>query len=438
MITVMKPNAMRVLVLAPTTPDEDRITDFSFLDEEIEGLVRAGVEPYVLTPGLDRPEWAGSVHILPVSRENIWAQRMEALALMARHRALLPPGCLRNPSGCIHRVRMEVSIANAVQAHDIDVIHNHFGPFLGLGGVLARAETGVPLVATFRGMDLLSDESIDYGLRMNPSYSAACQALLKFADMTTYASDFMRKEGIRLGADPSRAITIRKGVDLNHFGVARDRATLRAEVGVDRPMILAVGGLIPRKGMDTIIRALAPLKDTHDFTLVVCGKGPERPALERLAGQLGMQDRITFRGYVPRKEIPRYFAACDVFVLASRIEAAGNVILEAMAAGRPVITTDSGGPPEYVRDQQTGYIVPVDDHDVLAERLRLLLDDPALQDELGTAGRKLACEEHQYGRMIQEFVGAYRKAGAGRGHGNGVVHRGASEPQMGETPPIGR
>lgn len=414
--TEMKQNAMRVLVLAPTTPTREQITEFSFLDEEIRGLARAGVEPYILTPGLERPEWAGSVRVLPGSRENIWTQRLDALALMTRHRALLPPGCLRNPVGCIHRVRMEGLVAKAVQAHDIDVIHNHFGPFVGLGGVLARAETGVPLVATFRGMDLLADESIGYGLRLNRFYSAACHTLLKFADTTTYASDFMRAEGVRLGADPSRAITIRKGVDLDHFHPVRDRSGLRAELGEDRPMILTVAGLIRRKGIDTIIRALAPLKDAHDFTLVICGHGPEKKALEELARELGIQDRIAFKGHVPREEIPRYFAACDIFVLASRIEAAGNVILEAMAAGRPVITTDSGGPPEYVRDECTGYVVPVDDHEALATRLQVLLENPEHQDELGAAGRNLVCEEHRYERLIHEFVAVYREAGADGAH----------------------
>ena len=403
---------MRVLVLAPPRTTPEAITEFSFLDEEILGLARAGAEPHVFAPDLKRSEMMGPVRLLPFSREDVWRQRLESFALIRRNRALVPTCLIRHPAGLIHRARVEGIVARAVKAHEIDVVHDHFGPFLGFGGAIARAETGVPLVATFRGMDLLIDESLDYGLRVDPSYAAACQTLLKTADVTTYASDFMRGEGIRLGARPSRAITIRKGVDLDHFHVARDRSALRAELGIDGPMILTVAGLIRRKGIDTVIRAVARLRDAQDFTLVVCGRGSEQRELEALAGRLGIQDRVLFKGQVPREEIPNYFAACDVFVLASRIEAAGNVILEAMAAGRPVVVTDSGGPPEYVRDRHTGYVVPVDDHEALGEKLRHLLEDPGLQDRMGAAGRTLVREKHRYQRLIQDFMTAYERAGA--------------------------
>jgi len=354
----------------------------------------------------------GSVRLLPIPRDQIWRKRVRSLGLMARYRSLIPAVCLREVSNCVHRVRVEDAVRQAVVEHDIDVINSHFGPFVGFGGLLARAETGVPLVATFRGMDLLKEDALNYGLRRSEFYDAALEALAEGADVTTYASDFMRDAGIRIGADPATAITIRKGVDLDHFFVASDRAALRAELGVERPMILTVAGLIRRKGVDTLIRALARLRESHDFTLVVCGKGPQASALRDLGEELGIGDRLDFRGTVQRDEIQRYFAACDVFVLASRMEAAGNVLLEAMGAGRPVVTTESGGPAEYVRNERTGFVVPVDDDAAMAERIALLLDDPALQERLGSTGRKVAHEEHQYSRLVGGFLSAYRQAQA--------------------------
>jgi len=409
-LTVEPKVRMRVLILAPPSPKPGRLTRFSFIDEEIQGLARKGAEPFVLTPAVERETLVGSVRLLPIPRDHIWRKRARSLGLMARHRNLIPAACLREVSNCVHRVRLEDAIRKAVVDHQIDVINSHFGPFVGFGGLLARAETGVPLVATFRGMDLLQDDALGYGLRRAEFYEAALNALAKGADVTTYASEFMREAGIRVGADPARALTIRKGVDLDHFAVAPARKALRAELGVDRPMILTVAGLIRRKGVDTILRALGRLRDSHDFALVVCGRGTEASALRELAAELGLADRVEFRGHVPRDEIQRYFAACDVFVLASRVEAAGNVLLEAMAAGRPVVTTASGGPGEYVRHDRTGFVVPVNDDSAMAERLALLLDDPALQDRLGAEGRRVADEEHDYDALVRGFMNAYERA----------------------------
>ncbi|TVP48689.1 MAG: glycosyltransferase family 4 protein [Gemmatimonadales bacterium] len=411
-LTLKRRVRMRVLILAPPSTETGRITRFSFIDEELQGLSNAGVEVFVLTSSVEVETRIGPVTLLPIPRDHIWNRRVRSLGLIARHRHLIPGTCLRDVSNCIHRVRVEDAIREAVQKHHIDVIHSHFGPFLGFGGLLARAETGVPLVSTFRGMDLLMDEAMGYGLRRTEFYSAALRAQAGAADVTTYASDFMRDAGLRVGADPATAITIRKGVDLDHFDLAPDREELRAELGVDGPMILTVAGLIRRKGVDTILRALGRLRDSHDFTLVICGKGPETPALRKLGEELGLTDRLDFRGRVPRDQIQRYFAACDVFILASRMEAAGNVLLEAMGAGRPVIATDSGGPGEYVRNDRTGFVIPVDDDAAMADRLAHLLDNPEVQERLGSAGREIAHAEHGYDVVVKGFISAYERARA--------------------------
>jgi glycosyltransferase involved in cell wall biosynthesis len=203
---------------------------------------------------------------------------------------------------------------------------------------------------------------------------------------------------------------IRKGVDLSAFQAAGDRAALRREVGLDStPMILTVGGLIPRKGIHHIIASLAQLAPSRPFTFVVCGDGPERSRLEALAASVGLGDRVRFLGRVPRNVIPKYFAACDVFILASIVEAAGNVLFEAMASGRPVVCTDSGGPGEYIRDGETGFITPVGDTNAMAARVATLLDDPALQDRMGDAGRRRTLGEFDYGRMVQDIIGVYEE-----------------------------
>ena len=98
-------------------------------------------------------------------------------------------------------------------------------------------------------------------------------------------------------------------------------------------MILTVAGLIRRKGVHHLLEAAARLRPTHDFSVVICGEGVEHERLQQLSDTLGLGDRTYFRGRVDRQAISQYFAACDVFVLASTLEAAGNVLLEAMARG---------------------------------------------------------------------------------------------------------
>ena len=105
--------------------------------------------------------------------------------------------------------------------------------------------------------------------------------------------------------------------------------------------------------------------------------------------------------------MPVFFAACDVFVLASTLEAAGNVLLEAMASARPVICTASGGPGEYIHHGETGFVVPVADVTALADRIRLLLDKPALGDQLGAAGRSRALGRLDSQRMVGDIVRIY-------------------------------
>jgi glycosyltransferase involved in cell wall biosynthesis len=232
--------------------------------------------------------------------------------------------------------------------------------------------------------------------------------MLRNADRTIHVSDYIRRQAIALGAPESRAVTVRKGVDCDRFD-----APLTKEKR-PRLSILTVGGLIKRKGIDTILEALALLTDTHEFSFVVIGKGPELTRLKELSDRLRLSERTQFVGYVSRKEIPARFAACDIFVLASTWEASGNVLLEAMATGRPVVCTASGGPPEYVDDGVTGYVVPVGEPRPMAEKIRRLLDDANLRHEFGKRGWERARREFTYARMINETLRVYQEAIATR------------------------
>jgi D-inositol-3-phosphate glycosyltransferase len=204
---------------------------------------------------------------------------------------------------------------------------------------------------------------------------------------------------------------IRKGVNLILFNAERDRAALRTELQLpDRNTVLTVAGLVPRKGIDVVLRAVAALKDRFDFTFLIAGDGPARRELEALSRTLAIDTRTKFLGRVSRADVARYFTACDVFVLGSTMEAAGNVILEAMACARPIVCTDSGGPGEYVSDGETGFVVPVGDVTAMADRIGRLLSRPNQAAHMGQAGLARAQKDLSYSRMVDDIRHVYDEA----------------------------
>lgn len=146
--------------------------------------------------------------------------------------------------------------------------------------------------------------------------------------------------------------------------------------------LLAMGRLHRNKGFDVALRALALLPGAH---LSIAGEGPERGALETLARELGVADRVAFLGW--RSDIGALLAGCDVFVCSSRHEPLGNIVLEAWSATRPVVAAAAQGPSELIADGETGLLVPVEDAEALARAIGALTADPQRATRIAQAGR---------------------------------------------------
>ena len=401
---------MKVLYLAPPPKRKGPLTAYSFLDEEITALAGAGIRAYVLSRRAKTPVEDRGVVRCPLPADRTLGARARSLRFLLTSSPSMPAANLLAFREWYWAGRIERAATELVRREKVDLIHSHFAWPDGLGGSLTKRKTGVPLVACLRGADILSDPTIEYGARKRAFFDRNVRRLLPRADRTLYFSDFMKAAAVRLGADANHARTLHKAVDLSHFVPVADRARAREELGFGRkPMILSVGALIPRKGIDVILEALAHLRNDMDFSFVVCGEGPEREALQSLARRLSLQDRLHLVGRVSREEIPRFFGACEVFVLASVVEAAGNVLFEAMGAARPIVCTASGGPAEYVEDGITGFVVPVRDSVALAARLRTLLADPELRDRLGREGQRRALTKYAYPRLVRDIIAVYEE-----------------------------
>jgi glycosyltransferase involved in cell wall biosynthesis len=176
-------------------------------------------------------------------------------------------------------------------------------------------------------------------------------------------------------------------------GTAPAPVPLRASIKA-----VTVGRLVPWKRVD---QALEAVGKTPGLGLVVVGDGPERAGLERIAGSLGLADRVWFAGACSHVETLALMAACDLFVLNSTYEGLPHVVLEAMALGLPVVATAVGGTPEVVRDGETGVLIPAEDESLSAVVLRLA-EDEEQRKRFGNAARRYACEHFTVERMVEQ------------------------------------
>jgi glycosyltransferase involved in cell wall biosynthesis len=191
-------------------------------------------------------------------------------------------------------------------------------------------------------------------------------------------------------ADPNCVVVIPNGVDTERFRPA-SRSEARTVLGLNAEelMILFTGSLVKSKGVDTLLKAFARHPaELRTARLVYVGDGPEAPILETMAAELGVRGQVTLAGYRPVEELPAWYQACDMFVLPSQSEGLSISLLEALACGRPVITTPPDiGSHDAVEHGVNGYLCPFGDVDALAAALLEPAQSPQARREAGNAAR---------------------------------------------------
>lgn len=211
------------------------------------------------------------------------------------------------------------------------------------------------------------------------------------------------------GIDPEKAVYIPNGV-APPPPPAVNRETLLASAGVDpsKRVIVSVGRLAPQKGHDDLLRAFAVLAATRpEVHLVIIGEGPARNHLERVARDLDLQKRVTLIGF--RRDVRDWLAAAEMFALASRFEGMPNAMMEAMAAGLPVVATQVDGTKELVTDRLTGLAVPAGSPERFAAALEELLTNTVFAQSLGNAARQMMRERYSIERMVDSYDNIYRR-----------------------------
>jgi D-inositol-3-phosphate glycosyltransferase len=281
------------------------------------------------------------------------------------------------------------------QRKTYDLVHANFW-MSGLVAAEMKRRLGLPFVITFHALGRVrrlhqqqADGFPDMRFTIEDRLVAEADRLI--AEAPQDAGDLIRL----YGADPSRIVIVPCGFDPEELWPL-DKASARTSIGLpaDEGMILHVGRMVPRKGIDTVIRAYARFLADHDRPtklLIVGGESdepdpdrtPEIGRLQRLAADLHIQDHICFVGRRGRSDLKYYYSAADLFVTTPWYEPFGITPLEAMACGTPVIAANVGGLKFSVRDGETGYLVTPGDHEALAETFRLLYSSPPLLQLLG-------------------------------------------------------
>ena len=251
------------------------------------------------------------------------------------------------------------------QGRRFDLIDAHYFYPDGVAAAMLGREFGLPVFITSRGADL--NQIADYSLPRRQILWAASRA----AGLVTVCQS-LKDRLIALGAAGDKIEVLRNGVDLRQFTPV-DRSLARRRWGVDGPLAVSVGALIPRKGHDLVIRAMAGLPGVH---FLIAGQGPERAALEGLIVELGLGDRVKLIGQLAHEELSTLYSAADVSVLASSSEGWANVLLESMACGTPVAATNVSGTPEAVQGPEAGVLIEERTSVAIAAALRRLLDHP--------------------------------------------------------------
>jgi phosphatidylinositol alpha-1,6-mannosyltransferase len=277
---------------------------------------------------------------------------------------------------------------------------------LGLMAPALRKAGARRLVATTHGHEA--------GWAQLPAARQLLRRIGESTDTITYLGEYTRSR-VAAALTPeaaARMVQLPPGVDEKTFHPGSGGAEVRARLGLtERPVVVCVSRLVPRKGQDTLILAMPRiLAREPEAVLLIVGGGPYEKELRKLARETGVADSVRFTGAVPWSELPAHYGAGDVFAMPCRtrrggldVEGLGIVYLEASATGLPVVAGDSGGAPDAVLDGETGWVVRGGSPEAAADRVVTLLGDAELRRRMGERGRAWVEEKWRWDLLAERL-----------------------------------
>lgn len=317
---------------------------------------------------------------------------------------------LRRPIRPVEDARAFAEVVGVIRRYRPHIVHTHLSKAGLIGRSAAIASSRAARIHTFHGTVFGGY----FGSTMSGGILRAERLLGARTQRVIALSETQRAELISERIAPAERISIVPlGLDLSRFG-SIDRAAARASLGIspDALVVVAVGRLVPIKRIDRLLEAFTRLHgDVPAAELWLVGGGSERPALEALAEASGLSASIHFAGW--SADTPSWYAAADIVALTSEREGTPLALIEAAAAGRPVVAMAAGGVSDIVLDGVTGFVVPAGDTSALADRLADLARDPAMRARMGEAA-PVHARSFDGERLVDDLDRLYREQLSGR------------------------
>jgi teichuronic acid biosynthesis glycosyltransferase TuaC len=376
---------LRILTITPFYPSAQDDGQGCFVSEPLLWMERIGIDNRVLA-------------VQPFYRGRTQPGASTPKADWMRYPSL--PGALGLPTaGTFLFSRVLPTVRRLHEVGAIDLIHAHAPLPCGHAAMLLNRELGLPYVVTVHGLDAFSLNQV--GGWAGEWCSKITRSVYQSARVVICISEQVRQR-VLAGAAGCTTTVVYNGADPSMFSPDPNRQSSA------NPTVVSVGNLIPIKGHDVLIRAVAAIADQHrGLRCEIVGDGPERDHLEVLVRDLGILDRVTFPGRQSRCALAQTLRRAAVFALPSRYEGLGCVYLEAMACGKVAIGCREQGIEEVIHHGKNGWLVAPDSVEDLASGLATLLENFDLRESIGTRARRTIVEgltlEHQAERLVRVY-----------------------------------
>ncbi|MBI5397123.1 MAG: glycosyltransferase family 4 protein [Verrucomicrobia bacterium] len=319
-------------------------------------------------------------------------------------RAGVEPVCvdsLRRSINPLHDIRARRELVALLRRGRYDIVHTHSGKAGFLGRLAARAASVPVIIHTIHGPSFGPYQNALANAPLKLAERIAGRVTTRFVSVADAMTQLYLDAGI---GRPERYTTIRSGFDVAAFARATPDPQLRVQLG-GGPVVGQIARLFDLKGWELFFEMARALPEAK---FLIVGDGPWREKLEAWAGEPVLRGRVHFAGLVPPADVPRYVATMDVLVHLSLREGLPRAVVQALAAGKPVVAHPLDGTPEVVKDGETGFLVPAGDCAALADRVRRLFRDPALAANMGRRGQARVLEEFSVERMVSKLDELYR------------------------------
>jgi phosphatidylinositol alpha-1,6-mannosyltransferase len=301
----------------------------------------------------------------------------------------------------------------AVRRHAVEAFRHHACTDVWFGAAAPLGLLAPALRTAGAGRIVASTHGHEVGWAALPAARMLLRRVASGTDVVTYLGSYTRERLARaFGSYADRLQRLVPGVDPQVFAPSEAGPRIRQEIGwSQRPVVVCVSRLMPRKGQDVLVEALPQIRSAvPDAALLLVGGGPSRSRIEELAAKRGVAEHVRITGSVPFEDLPAWYAAGDVFAMPCRerlhgldIEGLGMVFLEAAACGLPVVVGRSGGSPDAVLDGVTGRLVDGRDAAQVATAVAGLLADPASAAQMGARGRAWVEGEWSWDRTVTDL-----------------------------------